>query len=167
MFEQFRQIERKESLAQLFRNLKIAFVAALAVLILLSLLEYKVSDVAKFNEYCDCHQFSDWKEAITLNVLLLGYPIAAILLWRCRETFVVERFPIWLCISIIGSIISISLYNLTLEILDIETRFSSLGRGIIAAYYSGVLSFYVAPITAAFYYSPPIVKVLKQMWRNG
>lgn len=167
MFEQFRQIERKKSLAQLFRNLKIAFVAVLAVWFLLNALQLNVLDSVNFRDS------NNWFETLTLNVLLLGYPIAAIALWRFRETFIVERFPIWLGISVVGSILAMSLHSFMIQILNDEsetlmTRHNPGGfYAFFAMYFATLLSFYVAPITAAFYYSPPIVKVLKQMWRNG
>ena len=167
MFEQFQQIERKESFAQLFRNLKIAFVAALAVWFLITALELRILDTIRFEESQNRY------EALTLNVLLLGYPISAIGLWLFKDSFIVERFPIWLGISVVGSIVSMSLHSFMLQILENEneTGFTRHNPGgfyaVFAMFFATLLSFYVAPITAAFYYSPPIVEVIKRNLRKG
>lgn len=170
MFEQFQQIERKESFAQLFRNLKIAFVAALAVWFSLMALQISVLDDFFLLNSFYLEESKDWYETLTLNLLLLGYPISAIALWLCKDTFVVERFPIWLNISVVGSIFSMSVQSLMIQILRTENgwiRYTSAGDALIAMFFATLLSFYVAPITAAFYYSPPIVEVIKRNLRKG
>jgi hypothetical protein len=146
MFEQYSTTECKSALSQLHRNLRIAIVATLAYLILVYLLVY----VAGENSLT---VFNDWRPATVSYIPSLGYPLAALVLWFCRKSTIVENYPSWLGVSILGSILSAFLAVFMVSWLGIiDPSIGVFGKFIGILVLATILIFYTVPLTAFFYY---------------
>jgi hypothetical protein len=159
MFEQKSTVERKTTFFT--GNLNVAIFASLTVLLFIVLLELNSAGENKLRV------FNDPKQSMVLNFLLLGYPTAAFLLWLGRKTAIVQYFPSWLGISILGSILALCFGNFTTVALGM-----SYGARIPDFYFNiffGAifLSLFTMPFTALFYYSPAIIKALKKRFQFG
>ena len=146
MFEQYSTIERKNAFSQLHSNMKIAVVPALAYLLLVNLLGYVVGGNS-------LTIFNDWRQVIISNIPSLGYPLAALVLWFCRKSAIVENYPSWLSVSILGSILSAFLAVFTsYQLGNIDSSIGVSSGFVAIAMLATILIFYIVPLTALFYY---------------
>ena len=159
MFEQESTVECKTTFFT--GNLNIAVVATIAVLLFILLLEFDSSGENKLTI------FNDPKQATVVNFLLLGYPAASLLLWLGRKTVVVERFPSWICISILGSILALCFANFMTDALGMTYDATIPDIFFRILFGAIILSLYTMLFTAVFYYSPAIGKVLKDSFHVG
>jgi|GEM_PF-5348543 len=116
----------------------------------------------------DSHPASEIRNAM-INAYSLGYIAAAIALTFLRHSWIVERFPTWLNISVLGSALSHFIAFVTADAM----YFSSLeGRGVLWQWHwSGVFmasilgtilfSLYIMPFTLMIYYSSSLWRRLK------
>lgn len=160
MFEQESIVERKTTFFT--GNLNVAIAASLAVLLFIFLLELNSAGENKLTV------FNDQKQAMVINFILLGYPTAAFLLWLGRKTAIVQYFPSWLCISILGSILALCFGSFTAVELGMSYYIPRTPDLYFNIFFGGIfLSLYTMPFTALFYYSPAIIKAIKNRFRIG
>jgi hypothetical protein len=161
MFEQVQLTKSENWITALHRNLQIACSASLAVWVVLYFIFPEIGSN-------DSYQASEIRNAI-LSALSLGYIAAAFALTFGRDSWIVERFPSWLNISVLGSALSIFFACVTADAM----YFSSFkGKGVILiwdwcgvfiSFFLGTIlfSFYTIPFTLLIYYSSNLWRRLK------
>jgi lipid-A-disaccharide synthase-like uncharacterized protein len=143
MLETYSTNDCKNALSQFHRNLTFAVVAALPYLLLNCLFIYAYSSSI----------FNDWRQAVIFIVPLLAYPLAALVLWFCRKSTIVESNPSWLSVSILGSTLCALLAIFTSDQLgNIDPSIGVFSKLVGIFMFATILIFFTIPLTALFYY---------------
>lgn len=163
MFEQAQITNSENWQTVLYRNLQMACSASLSVWIVLYFI------FPEFNSNETFHEPAETRAAI-INAFSFGYIVAAIALTFVRDSLIVERFPAWLNISVLGSALSIFFAFVTADAMYFSSLtgvwFNWHWSGVFLAFVLGtiVMSFYTMPFTLLICYSSNLWQRLKTLF---